>query len=388
MAIDATVLVLSNPGQCCCTGAAYIFSRTPTEKTANRPSARPGVTGLIERLSRGACHARRPCRARSVQNTRNVQRIQGPRRSRLGLGLVDSMLALVVMIALGTMVGHVFSGWVERRISQAEARVLSAWADAGALWLLQNRGEIGTAAQPREITGSVRITATYGSDGLTPHRNRRIRLWIRNASAGRAQLLAVASSGAPADGAFVPIPTAGDGIVGVGMVRPWEGRASVIGPAVYFNLRPWLRQNPAVATVGDLVAIREVSADTGDPYLHRARVQGRPELNRMQTSLSMGGQSVIGVGRVEADEVVTTRIDGPLTVRGGLVVNGAMSVERSQGSGGGQSAGGGDISLPRATITGTLKAGTVTATDVDARTINARNARIGDLTVTGGCTGC
>ena len=388
-----------------CPGVAGINRPALAKKVADGPAARSGVTGLWERLFCDVFNTGRPCetcggsRSRSARSTRSAYRTGWPRRSRLGLGLVDSMLALVVMIVLGTMVGHVFSGWVERRISQAEARVLSAWADAGALWLLQNRSEINKAARPREITGSVRVTAgaastagaaAYGVGGLTPHRNRRIRLWVRNGSAGRAQLLAVASSGTPANGDFVPVPTAGDGIVGVGMARAWKGRTSVIGPAVHFNLRPWLRQNPAVAAIGDMVAVREVSADTGDPYLHRARVKGRPELNRMQTNLTMGGHSIIGAGRVEAREVVTTRIDGPLTVRGGLAVNGAMSVDpsRASGSGSGANAGGGGISMPSATITGNLKAGTVTAADVDARTINAKNARIGDLTVTGGCSGC
>ena len=312
-----------------------------------------------------------------------ASRGRGPRRSRRGLGLIDSMLALGVMIVLGTMVGHIFSGWVERRISQAEARVLSDWADAGATWLLQNRDQIGRAARPRDITANVRVNPAFGADGRTPHRGRTIRLWIRNAGQGRAQLVAVAS-GLSRD---VPIPTAGDGIHAVGMVRPWKGSTSVIGPALYFDLGPWLRQNRAVAATGDMVAIREVASDTGDPYLHRERVEGRPELNRMQTDLSMNGRSIRDAGRVSADEVVTTRIDGPLTVGGALTVEGAMRVEGSgQGAGSGQ--GGGNITVPTATITNDLRAGTVTASDVTTGSVNARNARIGNLNVRGGCTGC
>ncbi len=301
-----------------------------------------------------------------------------PRRSRCGLGLIDSMLALGVLIVLGTTAGHVFDGWVERRISQAEGRVLSAWADAGATWLLQNRREIARAARPRDITAEVTAPALW-PDAKTPHRNRSIRLWVRSTGTRRAQMVAVASGLADP----VPIPTAGDGVFAVGMVRMWNDSPSVIGPALVFDLGPWIRQNRAVAAPGDMVAIREVSADAGDPYLHRTRVPGRPELNRMETDLNMGGRSIAGAGRISAGEIVTTRIDGPLTVRGGLTVTGAMAVERNR------SGGGGHVTLPAMTIRQDLKAATVTTTGVTTGTVNANNARIGNLVIERGrCSGC
>ena len=299
------------------------------------------------------------------------------RRAWRGLGLIDSMLALAVMIALTTMAGQVFSGWVERRISQAEARALSAWADAGATWLLRNRSEIANAARPGDITGRVRAPALW-RQAQTPHRNRTIRLWMRNTGPGRADVMAVASG--PFDD--VPIPTAGDGIYGVGMVHDFRGARRVIGPALTFDLEPWLRQNPSVTALGDMVAIRTVFEETDDPYLHRRRVEGRPELNRMEADLIMGGRSIAGAGRLAAEEIVTGRIDGPVTVSGAMTVNGAMAVERAKGGGGGT------VHLRGATITNDLETGTLTARDVTADTINAMNARINNLEITGGCTGC
>ena len=280
--------------------------------------------------------------------------------------------------------GHVFDSWVERRVSQAEDRVLSVWADAGATWLLQNRREIARAARPRDITAVVTAPALW-PDSKTPHRNRAIRLLVRSTGAvstagtERAQLVAVA--GGLVDP--VLIPTAGDGVFAVGMVRMWNDSPSVIGPAPFFDLGPWIRQIRVLAAPGDMVAIREVSANAGDLYLHRSRVPSRPELNRMETDLNMDGRSITVAGRISASKIVTTRIDGPLTVRGGLTVTGTMNVERNR------SGGGGHVTLPAMTIRQDLKAATVTATGVTAGTVNARNARIGNLVIERGrCSGC
>ena len=238
----------------------------------------------------------------SKASRQNRRRNHG-RRNRCGLGLVDSMLALGVLIVLGTMVGHIFEGWVERRISQAEGRVLSAWADAGATWLLRNRSEVATAVGLREITDDVPVPAV-GADRRTPHRNRPIRLWIRDVGPDRTQLLAVASGLSDP----VPIPVAGDGIHAVGMVRMRNDSPNVIGPALRFDLGPWVGPGRLRVSPGDLVAIRQVSHTTpdNDRYLQRRPVNGRLELNRMETDLNMGGHAITGVGSLDA---TTLRID-------------------------------------------------------------------------------
>ena len=304
------------------------------------------------------------------------------RRSRRGLGLIDSMLALAVMIVLGATAGQIFAGWVERRISQAEGRVLSAWADAGTTWVLQNRDSstgAGLSANSRDITADVAEPALW-RDPRTPHRNRTIRLWVRSDGAHKAQLVAVASGVSDA----VPVPVAGDGIATVGMVRVRGGSKRVIGPGIDFPLGSFADH----AAQYDLVAVREVTTDQDDPYLHRRQVDGRPDLNTMETDLIMGDNAISDVGTVSADRIDTQRIDGPLTVSGGMTLQGAMRVERAPGVDGSAAAGGGTVDMPPATFTGDLKANTVTATGVDARTINARNARVGTLSVTGGCNGC
>ena len=288
---------------------------------------------------------------------------------------MDAMMALTVLVTLGTLAGQAVTHWVERQLSQGEARALSAWADAGETWLLQNRHRLGQAPAPVNITSAVTPPSSF-TRTVTPHRLRTIVLWYRDAGAGRAHLLAVASG----DTGPVPAPTPGDGITAVGTVGV-EGanrHLMVRASGLAFDLRSWSAQVPGLATPGDIVALRHVWLHTAAHlYLHRTP-QTDPALNRMNTDLDLGGQSLTGADTIAGRNLVTPQITGPVTIRSGITVEGAVSAEGK----------GSSLDAPNATIRDTLRAGTIAAGHVQTGTVNARNARVKQLLIEGGCTGC
>ncbi|UIF89236.1 shufflon system plasmid conjugative transfer pilus tip adhesin PilV [Cupriavidus sp. UYPR2.512] len=72
--------------------------------------------------------------------------------------------------------------------------------------------------------------------------------------------------------------------------------------------------NPGSGRLASLLAFTGAQANNG--YLYRVQVPGHPELNRMQTSIDMGGNDVSNAARVTATTALTSSGDTYLTSTG------------------------------------------------------------------------
>ncbi|MDK3022932.1 shufflon system plasmid conjugative transfer pilus tip adhesin PilV [Cupriavidus taiwanensis] len=87
--------------------------------------------------------------------------------------------------------------------------------------------------------------------------------------------------------------------------------------------------NPGSGRLASLLAFTGTQANNG--YLYRVQVPGHPELNRMQTSIDMGGNDVNNARRVTATTALTSGGDTYLTSTGvpGTACNVETSTRRS-----------------------------------------------------------
>ncbi|WP_419738602.1 hypothetical protein [Ruegeria sp.] len=256
-----------------------------------------------------------------------------------GLGLLDIMMAVALLVVLGTSAGTLATALIDRQVSQAEARALSAWADAGAAKLLEEPGRIERARASLQGLSGVQ-PPVIGAKLQTPYRGRTITMgYYRPPGSPDKTVVLIARAAGPVGP--VPAPGAGDAIAGVGIVRATGTGRKVTGPGLDYTLPPGLSARP-----GDFVALRQVSLATGrDLYLHR-RPAG--ELNRMETDLHMGGHDITGVARLRAPDTTgagaraVLNVEGPFVVEGNLKVDGALRA--------GSAKIGGDLVSKRATV--------------------------------------
>ena len=298
-----------------------------------------------------------------------------PRRARRGLGLVDSLLAVVVMTLVGIGLSSILTGWIDRTVSQAEARALSVWADAAATWVLNDFGghNPGTTTPVEVSLDDVRgaVTLPEWADGKTPYRQRTIRLWRWQHAPDQVIVAAVASGGDDP----VPLPAPGEGIATVGAIPMQTGATELRGAGFAHDLGEQLGAQPAMAGPGDMVALRHVARAEVDLYLHRRRVPGRLKLNRMEADLHMDGHDLTGAGSIGTGELLTDSITGPVTVEGDLDLNGALMNAS------------GVIEAQGARITRSVEADRVTANSADFTEVNAETLRTDSFTCTPPCPG-
>jgi len=152
------------------------------------------------------------------------------------------------------------------------------------------------------------------------------------------------------------------------------------GPGLNLDAGPW--QDPpdeARFAPGDVIFHASHRPDTlFGPALYRTAVPGRPELNRMDADLDLGGFALVNAGAVATEAL---DLEGDLTVGGELAVAGGAEIEGLLTAGSLEAAG--ELAADRLAVAGGLTADDI---EVEGR-LRALTGDFEQLTV-GSCTGC
>ena len=253
-----------------------------------------------------------------------------PSRSGRGVGLLEAILSVAVVSVFLLWSHAAIRDWLETAVVRNEARTVADVARAGRLFMeREDRGHArwthGAGAAPLEIPMSELEDADLISSTvsvLSPERRSlSLHLWVP--TAGEIVIIARARGANP----FPRIPGAGDGVSSVGvLVNDTAGvlDTNIRGPGVNFDMAAVNTALPGFAGVNDIFAFEHVSFDVlCGVYLHR--VDGCPN-NDMQTSLNMGGNDLLNVGNIQANQMIVDRFVGDMTVQGGIELEGGLEV--------------------------------------------------------------
>ena len=275
------------------------------------------------------------CRTDPALRARQSLR-RAPRSDRRGLGLLDAVLASVVLSLLLLWGGQVIGDRMHALALASEARTVADLARAGRLRI---EGDIAHRARVHPV-GAAPLAITLAdleSRGLrspaagrrTPGR-RALTLWAWRSSDGAVVVIARAR-GARAI-AVAPAPEAG--VSGVGAFLALPGRETGLsGPGVSFDMGDINGVRPGFAVAGDLFALDHVALDvTCRSYLYRVEVDcdsdgtQDAEANRLEVALDMGGRDITGAGEITATTAEIGALDGAVDVSGSVTVGGALEV--------------------------------------------------------------
>lgn len=352
------------------------------------------------------------------------------RRSRRGLGLTDTFLAVAVLSVLTLWGGQVVGDWAEGRVVAGEARTVAELARAGRLLV---EGDVGHGGRTHAVNAAplaVPLADLAAADlrspalgNLTPGR-RTLTLWLWRPNAGALLVIARARGALP----LRRLPGAEDGVTGVGALT--GAGTELRGPGLNFDMAPLNGLVAGFAGANDVFALEHVALDvTCRSYLYRVAVDcdgdgvDDPEANTMAVDLDMGTNDVTGAGNVTAAtaEIGTmagaTEIAGPLTVTGELDVAGATTMDDLTVDGVLAAADadiqgeltvreltatgdvtGADLALNGAlTVSGTARLGDADVNTLDVETLNVRHLSadtgnvdqvFADNVTASSCTGC
>ena len=249
-----------------------------------------------------------------------------PRANRRGLGLLDVLLAVVVLSVIGVMGWQAAEGWIDRKLLTSEGRALATLARAGRLWVEADTSTRAPAPDTLTPVGFNDLVVANlrgpGDPDRTPTRRKR-ELWLWREANDHVVVLARARprDSDPDDtdcdsGEAVRIfclpPAAIDGVPGLGLVvDPDSARLRLVGPDVTLDLERLNRERSGFAQEGDLFALTHVfvSGDCG-PYLSRED----PACATMKTDLDMGENNINDINTltakdIQAESVTTDQIN-------------------------------------------------------------------------------
>ncbi len=252
-------------------------------------------------------------------------------RPRPGVSLIEAAFSLIV-IGLAVSQGlKLVTDYSANRAMQAEARMLTAVADAYA-------GTVGRTWPPAVARGRVTTYTPPAHIGLETPFGRAIRI-AHFAPSARELVVMVYTWSANRRTHRKPTPRYDSDIRQVGHVAGPNDRCPqnhVCGFGMDWNASSLLS---LLGTNGpgpeDLVALRWVTMERHvSPYLHRNHMAGHPELNRLETDLNMGGHDLVGVNTLSGERLLVADdldIDGALQVTdmdvsGDLAIGGNLGV--------------------------------------------------------------
>ena len=264
--------------------------------------------------------------------TRWFTTIPGVRRP--GVSLIEAAFSLII-IGLAVIQGmELVSDYSESRALQAEARMLTAVADDYAAM-------VGRTWPPAITQGRVTTYTPPDHVGLETPFGRAIRI-AHHAPSARELVIMVYIWSADRQTGRHPTPRYDSNIRQIGYVAGPDDRCSqnhVCGFGMDWNATSLLT---LLGTNGPgeeyLVALRWVTMDRHVyPYLHRNRMAGHPDLNRLETDLNMGGHNLIGINTLTGARLLVTDsldISGELDVvdleiTGDLTIRGQSRVDRN-----------------------------------------------------------
>lgn len=274
-----------------------------------------------------------------------------PRRRRRGVSLVELGLVLVVISLLIRTAVDVSTSYTRKQVTQRAAGAISAVADDVQTYMERSYFDIASDLEARpgrvlEVSWNSLISQNRVSLSAPPVSpdGGTIRLFFTQRGT---TIYAVLMSFDGASGSFSPRPD------------PTVKFAGRVTPNTPTRLNGWdfSLDIPEIAALtgqdlsGNIGVIRYVSRTISvDPYLYRVAVPGRPDLNRMQADLDMGGFDL-----VNADLIDASRLD----------VQDALTV-------------GGRIETPQVRV-----AGDATFRRIQTDVLNSQNISAGNVRVSG-----
>lgn len=215
------------------------------------------------------------------------------------------MLLVMIIVAWGA---SALKDHIERKNWQTEARLASTWAAAARSYTGKNYSTLlaaSTATRPAVITTAMLKNTGFLSGGFsdTNTNGQKMQAYVvRNAqNPALLQAMVVSSGGAPFPlkaliqmaseittgfGGYVD-----DGKTATGALRAWKIPLSDYGAV------------SGKGHIAILLSTDELSGAAEDTdRLYRFQVNGRPDLNKMHTSIDMGGNNLDGAGTVNGQQ--------------------------------------------------------------------------------------
>ncbi|EBH2659091.1 shufflon system plasmid conjugative transfer pilus tip adhesin PilV [Salmonella enterica] len=215
------------------------------------------------------------------------------------------MLLVMIIVAWGA---SALKDHIERKNWQTEARLASTWATAARSYTGKNYSTLlaaSTATRPAVITTAMLKNTGFLSGGFsdTNTNGQKMQAYVvRNAqNPALLQAMVVSSGGAPFPlkaliqmaseittgfGGYVD-----DGKTATGALRAWKIPLSDYGAA------------SGKGHIAILLSTDELSGAAEDTdRLYRFQVNGRPDLNKMHTSIDMGGNNLDSAGTVSGQQ--------------------------------------------------------------------------------------
>ncbi|EBX2707291.1 Shufflon protein B [Salmonella enterica subsp. enterica serovar Bredeney] len=215
------------------------------------------------------------------------------------------MLLVMIIVAWGA---SALKDHIERKNWQTEARLASTWATAARSYTGKNYSTLlaaSTATRPAVITTAMLKNTGFLSGGFsdTNTNGQKMQAYVvRNAqNPALLQAMVVSAGGAPFPlkaliqmaseittgfGGYVD-----DGKTATGALRAWKIPLSDYGAA------------SGKGHIAILLSTDELSGAAEDTdRLYRFQVNGRPDLNKMHTSIDMGGNNLDGAGTVNGQQ--------------------------------------------------------------------------------------
>ncbi|EJW0497938.1 shufflon system plasmid conjugative transfer pilus tip adhesin PilV, partial [Salmonella enterica subsp. enterica serovar Newport] len=215
------------------------------------------------------------------------------------------MLLVMIIVAWGA---SALKDHIERKNWQTEARLASTWATAARSYTGKNYSTLlaaSTATRPAVITTAMLKNTGFLSGGFsdTNTNGQKMQAYVvRNAqNPALLQAMVVSSGGAPFPlkaliqmaseittgfGGYVD-----DGKTATGALRAWKIPLSDYGAA------------SGKGHIAILLSTDELSGAAEDTdRLYRFQVNGRPDLNKMHTSIDMGGNNLDSAGTVNGQQ--------------------------------------------------------------------------------------
>jgi hypothetical protein len=314
-----------------------------------------------------------------------------PRRARRGAAMLDSLLAMgVFVLALGLSLSywnmHQFRAGLQKEAVELTQLVRAAQSYVGRDPLTR----LSEAAAAPSGVLSISLATLIASGDYPPTsggyttRRREMRVHLASLNATSAILVADARFVA-GDQGRIGVPRGGEFIGSVGWVAPHR-TALIEGPGLRYDITS-LQAAGVLSNEGDLGAFEFISVERDvSPYLHRVAIPGRPELNQMATDLDLGGQDILGAGRLEATEARVTNlqgqnITGALTINDTLNIAGTATVTTLDAQG--ATTVSGPLSANQITVAGPITATDLTTTNITATNVSADEVAARDITATG-----
>ena len=304
-----------------------------------------------------------------------------PRRYRRGMGLLDSILGLILFVAMATMAIQIATNQLKKHARDVEARNL--WEVKSALKSYVDTDVAARHAAAVTSGGALQVTPTtlraanitLRDSALHGLERRDIDMWM---VAEGADLVYFARATGAIKSPHYPAANVSYGPMGS---VSGEEPTRVQGPSLDWDVSG-LQIRHGLPIMDDVLAVEFVSM-TADlyPYLSRtgATTAGGVNLSRMEADLDMGGNDITSVNNVTASGTLTAdtvnadavTINGPLSATNMAV---AETLTVSSGVTAGDITSLNALATGSAVVSGALSAGSVTVSG---------QATYGELSVTG-----